>query len=140
MKKNKSNLLQKKNASYKKYMASEKNKSFKLSNKKENHGVKYVEDKMNNNKNVEFVEITPRLSSINISDKNLDFDTKVELLVEELKQTILRLHKEGNSVRFIAEKVGISRELVRKVIKGEGTLKITAMQRIRAQEMQQMKF
>lgn len=140
MKKNKSNLLQKKNASYKKYMASEKNKSFKLSNKKENHGVKYVEDKMNNNKNVEFVEITPRLSSINISDKNLDFDAKVELLVEELKQTILRLHKEGNSVRFIAEKVGISRELVRKVIKGEGTLKITAMQRIRAQEMQQMKF
>lgn len=140
MKKNKSNLLQKKNASYKKYMASEKNKSFKLSNKKENHGVKYVEDKMNNNKNVEFVEITPRLFSINISDKNLDFDTKVELLVEELKQTILRLHKEGNSVRFIAEKVGISRELVRKVIKGEGTLKITAMQRICAQEMQQMKF
>lgn len=140
MKKNKSNLLQKKNASYKKYMASEKNKSFKSSNKKENHGVKYVEDKMNNNKNVEFVEITPRLSSINISDKNLDFDTKVELLVEELKQTILRLHKEGNSVRFIAGKVGISRELVRKVIKGEGTLKITAMQRIRAQEMQQMKF
>ena len=57
-----------------------------------------------------------------------------------MKQTILRLHKEGNSVRFIAGKVGISRELVRKVIKGEGTLKITAMQRIRAQEMQQMKF
>jgi len=140
MKKNKSNLLQKKNASYKKYMASEKNKSFKLSNKKDSYGVKYVEDKMNNNKNVEIVEITPRLSSINISDKSLDFDTKVELLVEELKQTILRLHKEGNSVRFIAGEVGVSRELVRKVIKGEGTLKITAMQRIRAQEMQQMKF
>lgn len=128
MKKNKSNLLQKKNISYQKYTTSK------------NNGVKYIEDKLNKNKNTKIVEITPRLSSIDISDKNLDFEAKVELLVQELKQTILRLHKEGNSVRFIASKVGISRELVRKVIKGEGTLKITAMQRIRAQEMQQMKF
>ena len=128
MKKNKSNLLQKKNISSKRYVINK------------NNGVKYIEDKMKNNKNVRIVEITPRISSANISDKNLDFEKKVELLVQELKETILRLHKEGNSVRFIAGKVGISRELVRKVIKGEGTLKITAMQRIRAQEMQQMKF
>lgn len=139
MKKNKSNLLQKKNASYKKYTTNKKNNYFKISDKK-NNGVKYIEDKMKNNKNVRIVEITPRISSANISDKNLDFEKKVELLVQELKETILRLHKEGNSIRFIAGKVGISRELVRKVIKGEGTLKITAMQRIRAQEMQQMKF
>lgn len=139
MKKNKSNLLQKKNASYKKYTTNKKNNYSKISDKKDN-GVKYIEDKMKNNKNVRIVEITPRISSANISDKNLDFEKKVELLVQELKETILRLHKEGNSVRFIAGKVGISRELVRKVIKGEGTLKITAMQRIRAQEMQQMKF
>lgn len=128
MKRNKSNLLQKKNISCQRYTTNK------------NNGVKYVEDKLNKNKNTKIVEITPRLSSIDISDENLDFETKVELLVQELKQTILRLHKEGNSVRFIASKVGISRELVRKVIKGEGTLKITAMQRIRAQEMQQMKF
>lgn len=128
MKKNKSNLLQKKNISSKRYVINK------------NNGVKYIEDKMKNNKNVRIVEITPRISSANISDKNLDFEKKVELLVQELKETILRLHKEGNSVRFIAGKIGISRELVRKVIKGEGTLKITAMQRIRAQEMQQMKF
>lgn len=128
MKKNKSNLLQKKNISSKRYVINK------------NNGVKYIEDKMKNNKNVRIVEITPRISSANISDKNLDFEKKVELLVQELKETILRLHKEGNSVRFIAGKVGISRELVRKVIKGEGTLKITAMQRIRAQEMQQIKF
>ena len=139
MKKNKSNLLQKKNASYKKYTINKKNNYSKISDKK-NNGVKYIEDKMKNNKNVRIVEITPRISSANISYKNLDFEKKVELLVQELKETILRLHKEGNSVRFIAGKVGISRELVRKVIKGEGTLKITAMQRIRAQEMQQMKF
>lgn len=139
MKKNKSNLLQKKNASYKKYTINKKNNYSKISDKK-NNGVKYIEDKMKNNENVRIVEITPRISSANISDKNLDFEKKVELLVQELKETILRLHKEGNSVRFIAGKVGISRELVRKVIKGEGTLKITAMQRIRAQEMQQMKF
>lgn len=139
MKKNKSNLLQKKNASYKKYTTNKKNNYSKISDKKDN-GVKYIEDKMKNNKNVRIVEITPRISSANISDKNLDFEKKVEFLVQELKETILRLHKEGNSVRFIAGKVGISRELVRKVIKGEGTLKITAMQRIRAQEMQQMKF
>lgn len=128
MKKNKSNLLQKKNISSKRYVINK------------NNGVKYIEEKMKNNKNVRIVEITPRISSANISDKNLDFEKKVELLVQELKETILRLHKEGNSVRFIAGKVGISRELVRKVIKGEGTLKITAMQRIRAQEMQQIKF
>lgn len=128
MKKNKSNFLQKKNISSKRYVINK------------NNGVKYIEDKMKNNKNVRIVEITPRISSANISDKNLDFEKKVELLVQELKETILRLHKEGNSVRFIAGKVGISRELVRKVIKGEGTLKITAMQRIRAQEMQQIKF
>lgn len=128
MKKNKSNLLQKKNISSKRYSIDK------------NNGVKYIEDKLNNNKNTRIVEITPRLSSINISDKNLDFDTKVENLVQELKQTILRLHKEGNSVRFIAGRVGISRELVRKVIKGEGTLKITAMQRIRAQEIQKINF
>lgn len=139
MKKNKSNLLQKKNASYKKYTINKKNNYSKISDKK-NNGVKYIEDKMKNNENVRIVEITPRISSANISDKNLDFEKKVELLVQELKETILRLHKEGNSVRFIAGKVGISRELVRKVIKGEGTLKITAMQRICAQEMQQMKF
>lgn len=139
MKKNKSNLLQKKNASYKKYTINKKNNYSKILDKK-NNGVKYIEDKMKNNENVRIVEITPRISSANISDKNLDFEKKVELLVQELKETILRLHKEGNSVRFIAGKVGISRELVRKVIKGEGTLKITAMQRIRAQEMQQMKF
>lgn len=138
MKKNKGNSLQKKRSAYKRYRMSRRSDFSQLSNKK--HGIRYIEDKINNNKNVKIVEITPRLSSIDISDKNLDFDTKVELLVEELKQTILRLHKEGNSVRFIAGEVGISRELVRKVIKGEGTLKITAMQRIRAQEMQQMKF
>ena len=128
MKKNKSNLLQKKNISNKRYVINK------------NNGVKYIEEKMKNNKNVRIVEITPRISSTNISDKNLSFEKKVELLVQELKETILRLHKEGNSVRFIAGKVGISRELVRKVIKGEGTLKITAMQRIRAQEIQQIKF
>lgn len=129
MKKNKSNLLQKKNPSCGEYTTNK------------NNGIRYVEEKVNNDNNVEIVEITPRLSSTtNISNKNIDFETKVELLVQELKQTILRLHKEGNSVRFIAGKVGISRELVRKVIKGEGTLKITAMQRIRAQEIQQIKF
>lgn len=130
MKKKKSNFLQKKN---------KKSRYVKLSNA--NQGVKYVEDKMKDNKEkIQIVEITPRLSSIDISSQNLSFDEKVEILAEDLKQEILQLHKEGNSVRYIGNKVGISRELARKVIKGEGSLKITAMQRIRIQEIQQMKF
>lgn len=130
MKKKKSNFLQKKN---------KKSRYVKLSNA--NQGVKYIEDKMKDNKEkIQIVEITPRLSSIDISNQNLSFDEKVEILAEDLKQEILQLHKEGNSVRYIGNKVGISRELARKVIKGEGSLKITAMQRIRIQEIQQMKF
>lgn len=128
MKKKKSNLLQKKN------------RNFKISNANKDKGVKYVENKMNGNKDIKIVEITPRLSSIDISSQDLDFDSKVEALAEELKTRILQLHQEGNSVRFIADKVHMSRESVRKVIKGESSLKILAMERVRAQEIGKMEF
>ena len=128
MKRKKSNLLQKKN------------RNFKISNANKDKGVKYVENKMNGNKDIKIVEITPRLSSIDISSQDLDFDSKVEALAEELKTRILQLHQEGNSVRFIADKVHMSRESVRKVIKGESSLKILAMERVRAQEIGKMEF
>ena len=128
MKRKKSNLLQKKN------------RNFKISNANKDKGVKYVENKMNGNKDIKIVEITPRLSSIDISSQDLDFDSKVEALAEELKTRILQLHQEGNSVRFIADKVHMSRESVRKVIKGESSFKILAMERVRAQEIGKMEF
>ena len=132
MKKNESNLLQKK----KPYDNKE--------NKKEEKGVKYVENEIKSNEeNARIVEITPKISSTDIANQNsqnLSFEKKVELLAEEMKQQILQLHNEGNSVRFIGNQIGISRELVRKIIKGEGTLKIVAMQRVRMQEIQNIKF
>lgn len=130
MKRSKSNCLQMKKAN-------KANKKFTISNFK---NIRFIEDKMKNNKNVKVVEITPRLSSIDISDPDLDFEKRVDLLVEEMKTRIFQLHKEGNSIRFIANQIGISRELVRNVINGKATLRITAMQRIRAQEMQKIKF
>ena len=138
MKKKKSNLLQKKKSYYNKN--NKENRNFKISNANKNKGVRYIENKMNESKDVKVVEITPRLSSIDINNQDLDFDSKVEALAEELKTRILQLHQEGNSVRFIADKVHMSRESVRKVIKGESSLKILAMERVRAQEIEQMKF
>lgn len=131
MKRKKRNFLQKKNA------YSKSNKKFKSLNTK---GVTYIENKLNNNKNTRIVEITPRLSSVELSNPEVEFEKKVEILAEELKQQILKMHEEGNSVRFIADKVRMSRETVRKTIKGECSLKILAMERIRAMEVQQMKF
>lgn len=131
MKRKKRNFLQKKNA------YSKSNKKFKSLNTK---GVTYIENKLNNNENTRIVEITPRLSSVELSNPEVEFEKKVEILAEELKQQILKMHEEGNSVRFIADKVRMSRETVRKTIKGECSLKILAMERIRAMEVQQMKF
>ena len=104
--------------------------------------VKYIEDIITKDENTRVVEIMPKIDSLKELNekKELDFDTKVEILAEQLKQEILQLYKEGNSVRFIGNKGGVSRELARQVIKGNGSLKITAMQRIRMQEIQQMKF
>lgn len=104
--------------------------------------VKYIENIITKDENTRVVEIMPKIDSLKELNekKELDFDTKVEILAEQLKQEILQLYKEGNSVRFIGNKVGVSRELARQVIKGNGSLKITAMQRIRMQEIQQMKF
>lgn len=131
MKRKKRNFLQKKNA------YSKSNKKYKSLN---NKGVTYIEDKLNNNENTRIVEIAPRLSSVELSNPEVEFEKKVEILAEELKQQILKMHEEGNSVRFIADKVRMSRETVRKTIKGECSLKILAMERIRALEIQQMKF
>lgn len=131
MKKEKSNLLQKK-------------QSCKKDNKKEEKGVKYIENLIKENQeNARIVEITPKISSTDVKNQNfqkLSFDKKVEIVAENLRQQILQLHKEGNSVRFIGNQIGVSRELVRKVINGEGTLKIIAMQRVRMQEIQNINF
>lgn len=126
MGKNRSNFLQKKNPEV------------------DDKGVKYVADKMKeNNAKTRIVEITPRLSSIDIK-QDLSFDDKVEQLANLLKDRILQLYKEGNSVRYIASQVDMSRESVRKTIKGECSLKILAMERVRAQEslekMQKLNF
>lgn len=124
MKRSKGNFLQMKNSSSKKYKGS---KSLRTSRTK---NFRYIEDKMKNNEKVRVIEITPRLSSIDLSDNGLTFNEKVDIVANKLKDEILQMHKEGHGVRFIGQQLDISRELARNVIKGTGSLRIIAMQRV----------
>lgn len=139
MKRSKSNFLQMKKESNKKYKSDSKISNI-VSNKRKNKNYRYVERKIKDNKkDVRVIEITPRLSTIDLSEDGLSFNEKVDIVANKMKEEIMQLHEQGYGVRFIGQQLDISRELARSVIKGTGSLRIIAMQRVRFYEFQTKK-